>query len=689
MAVGAGQIKNLPKNILKNCQSLNAKSDKLQCWEDLIASTLKNKDINGAFEIVEKLYKEDEVFVANCHDFVHLIGEKTYLLFSQKKDFKLSAKTSYCGYGFYHAFMEALVNDENDLEKARQFCNWAERKLQGQNADVKGACFHGIGHGVADNHDQKFWDNEDDLVDRPLTLCQQVAPDKTLLNRCSSGVFNVLALAYNGNKLKINSQDPLWFCRQLKKDIFKKTCYEEMNTALFILTKKDFIKAASFLEAVEEDEFALSGIRSLAGVFGMSQVQNGDFEKFVENCRKIQTRLKLNCLKGFAAGLMEGGSPSKEHVKAFKFCQDSSLKEEEKEVCLDEVLRLSSISDPSRQQRWQDEIESTLNSKGLDQAFILMDKLFKEEPLFASDCHGFTHLLGEKAYELFSENQKFNLPDKTSYCGYGFYHGFMEKLLHSGGGLDQARSFCKYAGSILGEINSDAEGACYHGIGHGAVEDVTDPKLFGRPQAIIQPSLDLCEQVSDNQDKLFRCISGVFNALEIVTSQGRYNLSLNRKDPLWICRTQPDRYQRSCYTQMVIAVMNATGNDFAKSAEILTTIEDDALARESLSGLVVERVRLKKTDYQETLNFCRRLGDRFHLSCVRGFGEGFLKYGPPQKEYVKAVDFCSTALLTDTEREACFNRILAILRNWYTVEKAQQICSQVAVKYQWNRCQYE
>src|SRR3989344_7401121 len=176
------------------------------------------------------------------------------------------------------------------------------------------------------------------------------------------------------------------------------------------------------------------------------------------------------------------------------------------------------LAESKKQQCFQEMMESTLTKSGLDQAFMLMDQLFKTDPTFAKDCHDFAHLLGEKAYQQFLTDQKFNLPDKTSYCAYGFYHGFMEKLLHSGGSLDQAKSFCKYAGEKLGQQNADAEGACYHGIGHGAVEDVTDPKLFGNSQAIIQPSLDLCEQVSETEDKLFRCTTGVFNALEIVTS---------------------------------------------------------------------------------------------------------------------------------------------------------------------------
>ncbi len=348
------------------------------------------------------------------------------------------------------------------------------------------------------------------------------------------------------------------------------------------------------------------------------------------------------------------------------------------------------INDSSgKQQCWEDLMNQTLQRKGLDSAFILMDSLFKTEPEFATSCHGFAHLLGEKAYDLFSSHKDFTLSPKASYCGYGFYHGFMDKLLHKTNDINQARIFCKYAGDSLKDKTSDAEGACYHGIGHGAVEDVTDPKLFGNAQAIIQPSLQLCEKVSDNQDKLFRCATGVFNALEIVTSQGRYNLSLNKNNPLWFCKTQPDRYKRACYTQMVVAVMHVTQDDFKKSAQIINTIPEDNLATESLSGLVVELVRLGKTDYKTTINFCRNLPTRFQLPCITGFGEGFLKYGPPQTEYIKAVDFCSSILLTDQEKSLCFERIFSILRNWYTVEKSTQICKGIDPKYRWQDCKYQ
>lgn len=336
------EANNLQYSPLNKCKNPNEKIQKLQCWEELIDSALKNQGVDKAFEIVEILYSSEPDFANDCHAFVHKIGEKAYKLFSNHQDFPLSPRTSYCGYGFYHAFMESLLRNGGDLNKAKQFCDYVDEQMGNTIADAKGACYHGIGHGTADNHNIKFWKNEEELVVPALKLCLKVAPDERFLNRCASGVFNVMAINYNSHKLTLNASDPLWFCRQQENQVFKKTCYEEMNTALFALSRGEFIKAAKFIEGIYEDEYANSGIRSLAGVLGMSLVKNLEFTKTFDDCRTLQQRLRLSCIKGFVGGLIEGGQPHQEYIKALKFCADHRLSEDEKAACYEETLWLSS-----------------------------------------------------------------------------------------------------------------------------------------------------------------------------------------------------------------------------------------------------------------------------------------------------------------------------------------------------------
>lgn len=342
---------------------------------------------------------------------------------------------------------------------------------------------------------------------------------------------------------------------------------------------------------------------------------------------------------------------------------------------------------------YEDIIDTALKNQGLKEAFEVLAGLFEKDPHFASSCHDFVHKLGEKAYILFSEKKDFQLSKESSYCGYGFYHGFMETLLLKTGDMDEARRFCEYVDTQLKKTTSDAIGACFHGIGHGAV-DGSDPKAWGNPQAMINTGLKLCEMVSNDENppprygKLYRCVSGAFNGLEIFSTTNQYKLSLNKEDPFWVCRTQPESYKESCFTQFVVAAMNIKDNNFVQVVEIIDTIKEDDYAIPSVQAMVVEFVRLGKTNHKQTLNFCRNLPGRFQIPCITAFAEGFLKYGPPEKEYIEALKFCNSPLLSEFEKSACFTRVLSLLRIWYTAVKSHSICLEVDQKYRWQNCQY-
>lgn len=339
-------------------------------------------------------------------------------------------------------------------------------------------------------------------------------------------------------------------------------------------------------------------------------------------------------------------------------------------------------------QCWQKTIQEKLRNSDLDAAFAALDGFTKQNPSRLGDCHGLSHEIGEEAYRLFNRNKDFALSPKTSYCGYGFYHGFMEMLVHTTGDMAQARAFCNYTDEKLKYFVADAGGACIHGIGHGSVDDVPEPRAWGNMQAIVEPSLALCERISTDTSQLFRCASGAFNALEILSDSGQYKLSANQDDPFWICREQPEKYKRACYTQFLVSAMFVSHNDFPRTAQFIDTIKEDAYAKETLAGLAVERARLQEIDYDKTIAWCRSLAARFRISCITGFAEGFLKYGPPESEYVKALDFCASPLLSEKEKKPCFDRVLSILRNFYTAAKSREICLLVEKQYQLNNCEY-
>ena len=283
-----------------------------------------------------------------------------------------------------------------------------------------------------------------------------------------------------------------------------------------------------------------------------------------------------------------------------------------------------------------------------------------------------------------------SLGPKTYYCGYGFYHGFMETLLHASGNLEEAREFCSYTEELTGLPSSWT--ACFHGIGHGAV-DASDPRAWGSIEAIMEPGIELCKAVSETDFQLYLCVTGVFNSTEVLSTNPKYGIEDLNKDPYEFCQKQPDEFKEPCYTNMIPVVLRLSDDDFAKAARYVVeniqdptqmTIDNYTVSEMVMLSLFHEFIRLniQNANYiQDGLNYCRQLSQDLHLACIEGLSGGHIKYGEPEREYVKALNFCGSDQLSKEERKPCYKHVLSRLRAWYSQEKARQICESVDPEY--------
>lgn len=329
-----------PNAEIEKCKSSNLKSGKLQCWENLIDSSLRSEGIDKTFDTLEILYKTEPEFAEECHSYTHKIGEEAFRLFStNQKDKTLSPKSFYCGYGYYHGFMETMLHTDSNLDQARQFCKYAGEKLKGQNNDAEGTCYHGIGHGVVDGSDPRTEGNAEAIIQPGLELCKKVAPSEKLLNRCSSGVFNSIAIMFNGNQhnLSIDKNNPLWLCAQQKEPTFKLTCYQEMNTVLLTLEKGDFKKAVQWIKNIPEEENAISAMDSLGQHAASFRKKDSDQTEYIHICQEWPDKFRLACIRGFSVGMLLYGTPGEEYVEALKFCNSSLMTEKDKDNCLERL----------------------------------------------------------------------------------------------------------------------------------------------------------------------------------------------------------------------------------------------------------------------------------------------------------------------------------------------------------------
>ncbi len=334
---------------------------------------------------------------------------------------------------------------------------------------------------------------------------------------------------------------------------------------------------------------------------------------------------------------------------------------------------------------WYDTLERVLREHGVAAAFSALAVLYAQNPDVENICHELTHRIGQAAYENFAANRNFDVTPKMAFCNFGFYHGFMERLLAESGDAAQARSFCEYVDRALGALTQGASGQCFHGIGHGMVNG-HEAGLWGNARAMISRALPLCEEVSDTPGRRRRCAAGVYNGIFEFHLRGEYGLHMDQidaADPLALCRGAPKDYRVACYADAYWVVAHIAKRDFSKITATLSQIPDPAVAAKTVWYFASFNMdqRLGANDHDRDIAICRGLAAHLRLPCIQGLGTGFLLYGPPEYEYVGAIRFCGAEILHADERIACFENILGRIRDSYSPVKVSQICAGVDASY--------
>lgn len=342
----------------------------------------------------------------------------------------------------------------------------------------------------------------------------------------------------------------------------------------------------------------------------------------------------------------------------------------------------ASVSDCSadlgeKQNCWQKNIESAIDTGGVDAAFTLFGRYYEGEPDFSPYCHDFMHIIGDAAYSEFAETGKTELNEYASYCAYGFYHGFLEAMVYTTGDVSEARDFCTYAQR---ERGGDTEGACYHGIGHG-IADGSDPRTWGDAEAMISASLALCEDVGVTEYFVNRCASGVFNSLGIFYDNPdyeKYDLHIDRADPYAICRVQKKEYFRTpCYQELDTTVLRLNDWNLKKGLDLAQNIKDDGDSAEAVESLVSFSFwnDHNKMSDEEAVALCRSLEGRSVIPCLKGFSTGLIEFDSLKNKYRRGILFCEHDLLSDNEVRECFERTIPYVRRIVDSDGLREVCA--------------
>ncbi|MBI2618238.1 cupredoxin domain-containing protein [Candidatus Kaiserbacteria bacterium] len=331
-------------------------------------------------------------------------------------------------------------------------------------------------------------------------------------------------------------------------------------------------------------------------------------------------------------------------------------------------------------------IRNTVKTQGVGAAYALFAETYEKGELPRA-CHWTAHQIGEEAYELFKRGEIFSITYETSYCGYGFFHGFMEGLLREDPDVEYALSFCDEVGKQLGLLGLQN---CYHGIGHGFTEDPPDPRVLGNFEAMIAPGIEVCEYLFKSSfTNLNLCLTGVFTVPAGFAEKDEYGLSLDPEDPFAVCRTQPYRYQKACYGEITPKLDSILEGDFAQFPQYLKNISDENIRDLIIwvaPSVMIARDILKD-DFSRFATICRNnFSGNERKICWGGTILGFFTHGEPEKQYKKAISFCESSSFDSAEKDFCYEELFHRMDSEYIKEKMYGVCNNEIPKQYRARC---
>jgi len=301
-------------------------------------------------------------------------------------------------------------------------------------------------------------------------------------------------------------------------------------------------------------------------------------------------------------------------------------------------------------------------ARGIGSAFATFRQLYAFDPAFSQNCHYETHAIGQGAYELYEKGESIAPQNEFSYCGFGFYHGFMISLLASTNDPQDAYRFCEQQASI----ETDTMHSCMHGFGHGISEfdQVTD---WSDPLSVIAPELGICKRISTDVSQQSLCAGGVFNSLgeEFIAkwaADHSFTGIIDQSHPYAICEAQSYApFRAGCFRDFNSVIAALSRDTFGIGAALVAEIPDQAdaaLAMENFSDYLARDLQNNTALIQAAAESCYKARPDLVASCIEGYAEGLLEFSTPGKEYLSAIAFCAAPQLRDADRDACFKTIV-------------------------------
>lgn len=321
---------------------------------------------------------------------------------------------------------------------------------------------------------------------------------------------------------------------------------------------------------------------------------------------------------------------------------------------------------------WEHVLKQMLFTKGV--AFTLSSAAneTKTNQKFLNSCHDTMHTVGQTAFDLYKDKHIFEASPFASICGYGFYHGFMEKLFTSTTDKQSAKIYCDEVTKAQSSILADA---CYHGIGHGVVEYLISKYPSDLPK-LIKASTALCEETVGSNEKE-HCYSGVFMEISTILSNKTYDYSFDTSSPLSLCTALPKLQRIACYNQFYGILSVTTDGDLKKAIEQINTIPVPSERYTPLQNFLGVTFSEQTTSLDEILAICRTLEKNELNACIEGIAQAYVLKSESGEEYTKAISFCRSEVLASSEKHVCYQFVLRFAKDFLSSSSYLEFCNQL------------
>jgi hypothetical protein len=327
---------------LSGCKGTNINEDR--CFDEQVRSATKTKGIEAAFALLTARYDLGKLPAA-CHWTGHRIGEEAYWQEAHGRPFRFDPAMYYCGYGFLHGYLEALLREDpkekEQKDKVIAFCERARQELGGEAWDN---CVHGVGSGFTANPpDPEHWGDPQAMITEGLDTCGRYF-EKRDREVCFTGVYATIAnfSSVQNYGLSLDLNDFLGFCRTQPKENLR-ACIGEFIAKFGKAYGGDLARIKEVLKNLDAEHANLV-VRVAANVLMQDDLfSEAKLAKNLAVCQSLSpATLHDACLDGITWGFIYQGKFGEEYKKGVAFCRESPLAPAERDHCFSGIVTFAS-----------------------------------------------------------------------------------------------------------------------------------------------------------------------------------------------------------------------------------------------------------------------------------------------------------------------------------------------------------